>query len=81
MSTSERYELFTVLPPYKDGAKPYWHKVGSGSVNQDGSFSLYFDSFPTKGEGKIQMRKYVPREDAATQGGWTAPAKSRDIPF
>ncbi len=45
-----------------EGAKPYWHAIGSAWTNRDGSFNVRLDSLPLDGEIVIRLRK----EDAET---------------
>lgn len=36
-------EVFFIKPPYKEGNKPYWMKIGVAFVNKDKSLTLKFD--------------------------------------
>ena len=45
--------------------RSYGTKVGIGTVNRDGSITLSLDALPT-GNGKLQVRDYVPRDADST---------------
>src|SRR3989304_6685823 len=54
-------DVFTILPPYKEGGKSRWVRIGSAWVNRDRSMNIKLDALPLNGE--LQIRKHVPREE------------------
>ena len=40
----------------KDGAKPYWMKIGAAFTNRDGSLSVVLDAFPAS-TNRLQIRE------------------------
>jgi hypothetical protein len=46
--------------------KKYWNRVGVAFVNSDGSINVRLEALPVTGE--MQIRDYVPREEAAGLG-------------
>jgi len=42
--------------------KKFWNRVGAAFVNNDGSLNVKLESLPVSGE--IQIRDYVPKEEA-----------------
>ncbi len=54
-------DVFTILPPYKEGGKSRWLRIGSAWVNRDRSMNIKLDALPLNGE--LQIRKHVARED------------------
>lgn len=44
----------------------FWSKIGVAFQNQDGSLNVKLDAIPVGGE--MQIRDYVPREDAVSTG-------------
>ena len=46
----------------KEGARPYWMKLGAAFTNRDGSLTLVLDAFPA-GTNRLQVREQrVPDE-------------------
>jgi len=43
--------------------KNFWNRIGVAFVNNDGSINVKLEAMPVNGE--IQIRDYVPREEAA----------------
>lgn len=43
--------------------KNFWNRVGVAFVNHDGSINVKLEAVPVSGE--IQIRDYVPRDEAA----------------
>lgn len=65
---SERFDIFYVQKRNKEAEKGFWHRIGTGFQNKDGSFSLVFDLIPaaivdSEGRQNLCMRKHVERED------------------
>lgn len=56
-----RKDVFAVLPPFKEGGKNRWVRIGAAFSNRDGSLSVLLDALPV--DGKMQIRDYVPKED------------------
>ena len=46
--------------------KKYWNRVGVAFVNGDGSINVRLEALPVSGE--MQIRDYVPREEATGLG-------------
>ena len=46
----------------KRGTRNYWTRVGVAFVNRDGSLNVKLEAIPISGD--IQIRDYVPRDDA-----------------
>jgi len=46
--------------------KSYWNRVGVAFVNSDGSINVKLEALPVSGE--LQIRDYVPREEATALG-------------
>ena len=46
--------------------KNFWNRVGVAFVNNDGSINVKLEAVPVNGE--IQIRDYVPRDEAAATG-------------
>ena len=44
------------------GTNKYWTRIGAAFVNRDGSINVKLEAVPVNGE--VQIRDYVPREDA-----------------
>ena len=44
------------------GEKKFWNRIGVAFVNRDGSINVKLEAVPVAGE--MQIRDYVPREDA-----------------
>lgn len=57
----ERLDVFTVREAQREGAKPFWCKIGSAYTNKDGSLSVYLDALPLN--GKLQIRKPPPQNE------------------
>ena len=57
MSEFENLEIFTVIPPFKEGGKSIWHKVGQAFRNRDGSLTLRLSSIPVKFDGSLIVRQ------------------------
>jgi hypothetical protein len=51
----------------KDGAKPYWMKIGAAFTNRDGSLSVVLDSF-TASTNRLQIREQRFPEDGKPAG-------------
>jgi hypothetical protein len=43
--------------------RKFWNRIGVAFVNSDGSVNVKLEAIPVSGE--MQIRDYVPREDAA----------------
>ncbi|HLV67642.1 MAG TPA: hypothetical protein VKY73_17605 [Polyangiaceae bacterium] len=44
--------------------KNFWNRIGVAFVNQDGSINVKLEAVPVNGE--IQIRDYVPRDEASS---------------
>lgn len=42
--------------------RKYWNRIGVAFINADGSMNVKLEAIPVSGE--MQIRDYVPREDA-----------------
>ena len=42
--------------------KKYWNRIGVAFLNQDGSINVRLEAVPVNGE--LQIRDYIPRDDA-----------------
>ncbi len=52
----------------KDGARPYWLKVGAAFTNRDGSLTVVLDAFPSS-TNRLQIREQrVPEEGRPGNG-------------
>jgi hypothetical protein len=52
----------------KDGAKPYWMKIGAAFTNRDGILSVVLDAFPAS-TNRLQIREQrFPEEGKAAAG-------------
>ncbi len=52
----------------KDGARPYWMKVGAAFTNRDGSLTVVLDAFPAS-TNRLQIREQrVPEEPRPGNG-------------
>lgn len=49
----DRLDAFTIVA--REGAKPFWVKIGAAFENSDGSVNLYLDALPVN--GKVQLRR------------------------
>lgn len=49
------------------GGRSFWNRIGVAFVNSDGSLNVKLDSVPITGE--LQIRDYVPKEDALSDRG------------
>lgn len=56
------------------GGRKFWNRIGVAFINADGSMNVKLEAIPVSGE--MQVRDYVPRDDAhsaasakATKGG------------
>ena len=59
----------------KDGAKPYWLKVGAAFTNRDGSLTVVLDAFPSS-TNRLQIREQrFPEEGRPQNGNGTQPAE------
>lgn len=58
---NKRLDVFTVREAQKEGAKPFWVRVGQAYTNKDGSLSVYLDALPIN--GKLQIREPPPQQD------------------
>jgi hypothetical protein len=52
----------------KDGAKPYWMKIGAAFTNRDGSLSVVLDAFPAS-TNRLQIREQRFPEEGKGAGG------------
>jgi hypothetical protein len=63
MAKKDMYEAFAITPGVgKNSEKSYWNKVGVAFFNNDGSINVKLFATPINGE--IQIRKYIPKEEA-----------------
>jgi hypothetical protein len=67
MDHSKMKIVYVITP--RNG-KQYWNRIGVAFVNSDGSLNVRLEAVPVSGE--MQIRDYVPREDAVS-----APARSQ----
>jgi hypothetical protein len=59
--------------------RKYWNRIGVAFINSDGSMNVKLEAIPVSGE--MQIRDYVPREDA-TNGHASRPGASESVvPF
>jgi hypothetical protein len=63
--------VYTVVE--RGPGKSYWHRVGVGFINHDGSINLRLDSFPVN--GSLQVRDWDPANDR--RGDGAAPSTHR----
>ena len=59
--------------------RSYWTRIGVGMVNRDGSITLSLDALPT-GNGKLQVRDYVPRDADGAEAPDGARRRTIDAP-
>lgn len=59
--SSNYLEVYTIIPPQRDGDKSRWVRIGTAWRNKDGSTNVALDALPTN--GKLQIREPQPRED------------------
>ena len=52
----------------------FWTKIGIAFQNADGSLNVKLDAIPVSGE--MQIREYVPKEDAPSNGAPRRDAKA-----
>ncbi len=62
----KKFEAWNIIER-KPGEKAFWHKVGIGYLNRDGSINVLLDSIPL--QGKVQLR-----EDNGERGWQKRPA-------
>lgn len=59
-----RWKIFSIIAT-KDPEKPYWHEIGRGFENRDGSINGHLNSLPFT--RKIQLREIQEDEDQDQQ--------------
>jgi hypothetical protein len=57
----------------KDGARPYWMKVGAAFTNRDGSLTVVLDAFPSS-TNRLQIREQRFPEEGRPGNGTARPA-------
>jgi hypothetical protein len=60
LTMSDRKAVYTVRER-KEGAKPFWCRIGTCFTNKDGSFSIVLDALPI--DGRLVVREEQQRED------------------
>ena len=60
------------------GGRKFWNRIGVAFINSDGSMNVKLEAIPVSGE--MQVRDYIPREEApsassnrANGGGYLSP--------
>ena len=64
--------VYSIIEPTKEGAKPYWQRLGVAFENKDGSLNVLLNGLPVN--GKLHIREELPRD------GDKAPPQKRDDP-
>ncbi len=59
---SVRYEVFTIEESKIKDVKGFWHKIGTGWKNSDGSFNITLAAVPVN--GTLHMRLPKPKEES-----------------
>lgn len=75
---SNRKDVFTILPPYKEGGKNRWVRIGSAFVNRDESITVKLDALPTTAELNIRDPK---ERDGQQDYRSRPPANDDDVGF
>lgn len=63
--SKEYFEVSTVRDD--ESGKAWWTRVGAAFRNKDGSLSVVLDALPVN--GKLQIRKPLPRQDSDEKKG------------
>jgi hypothetical protein len=58
--------VYSIIDSIKDGAKPYWQRLGVAFVNKDGSINIFLNGLPVN--GKLHIRDEEPRDKDAAPG-------------
>jgi len=59
--------------------RKFWNRIGVAFVNSDGSVNVKLEAIPVSGE--MQIRDYVPREDAPNGQVGRSKASESAVPF
>lgn len=59
---SDNKKRFEVLTIEKRGDRSFWHRIGTGWENKDGSINVTLVAFPVNGELHIRLPK--PKDDS-----------------
>jgi len=59
--------------------RKYWNRIGVAFINSDGSMNVKLEAIPVSGE--MQIRDYVPREDAPNGHASRSGASEPVVPF
>jgi hypothetical protein len=63
METSKMKIVYVVT---ERNGRSFWNRCGVAFVNADGSLNVKLEAIPVSGE--VQIRDYVPRDEASTSG-------------
>ena len=59
--------------------RKFWNRIGVAFVNSDGSVNVKLEAIPVSGE--MQIRDYVPREDALNGHAGRSKGSESAVPF
>lgn len=59
--------------------RKFWNRIGVAFVNADGSVNVKLEAIPVSGE--MQIRDYVPRDDAPNKQAGRPKAAVSAVPF
>lgn len=59
--------------------RKFWNRIGVAFVNSDGSVNVKLEAIPVSGE--MQIRDYVPREDAPNHQAGRPKVAESAVPF
>jgi len=65
--------VYTIIEPTKEGAKPYWQRLGVAFKNRDDSINVILNGLPVN--GKLHIREEEPRDRDAPPAGQGNAAK------
>jgi hypothetical protein len=79
--------VYTIIEPTKEGAKPYWQRLGVAFKNRDDSINVILNGLPVN--GKLHIREEEPRDKDAPRGGQgqgnaakhSEPAERNELPI